>query len=419
MNNSSLMSGEFKEIGIAGYRVKEVEEHRFHSVFHLCLRQPARPVCPCCRPEGSAGERSESRSLEVYSKGPYVRKVRHLDSFGRQIYLKIHTQRFQCRRCHRSFIPPLPGIKPYRHSSEPYRRNIYELHQSGISGSVLAQREGLGSASVERFYHEYTERKARERSDGVCPPVLGIDEHSIHRKRTRHRRGTRFATTLCNLRTHRIFDIVEGRDPQDLDAYFSALKGKEKVRIICMDLSSTYRALVRRHFPQARIVADRFHVIRLIQQHFMDLIRQLVPHVKHHRGYLAALRTHPENLFAPQKETLKRLFDHHPALKPIYDQMQKTNHLMRTKNVTARQARQQIPRLLELIETLKTSGFQPIVTLAKTLATWDEAIVCMWRFSKSNGITEGFHRKMKLIQRRAYGFKNFKNYRLRVLAECG
>jgi transposase len=141
--------------------------------------------------------------------------------------------------------------------------------------------------------------------------------------------------------------------------------------------------------------------------------------VKHHRGYLAALRTHPENLFASQKQTLRRLFDQHPALKPIYDQMQKTNHLMRTKNVTARQAKQLIPQLLELIETLKASGFKAIVTLAKTLATWDEAIVCMWRFSKSNGITEGFHRKMKLIQRRAYGFKNFKNYRLRVLAECG
>ena len=42
----------------------------------------------------------------------------------------------------------------------------------------------------------------------------------------------------------------------------------------------------------------------------------------------------------------------------------------------------------------------------------------MWRFSRSNGITEGFHRKMKLIQRRAYGFRNFNNYRLRVLAQC-
>ena len=100
--------------------------------------------------------------------------------------------------------------------------------------------------------------------------------------------------------------------------------------------------------------------------------------------------------------------------------MHQTNQLMRTKNLTAHQARKLIPRLLDLIETLKASGFAPIVRLARTLANWDEAIVCMWRFSKSNGITEGFHRKMKLIQRRAgrpssYGFKT---YRLRVIAEC-
>ena len=46
-------------------------------------------------------------------------------------------------------------------------------------------------------------------------------------------------------------------------------------------------------------------------------------------------------------------------------------------------------------------------------------IAAMWRFRKSNSITEGFHRKMKLIQRRAYGFRNFNNYRLRVIAQCG
>ena len=413
------MSLKWNEIGIAGYRVEHVEEHKYHSVLHLTRHSPKRPACPCCRPQGAADERSESRRLEVYSKGPYTREVRHLDSFERTIYLKIRTHRYQCRRCGRSFIPPLPGIKPYRQSSEPFRKSIYHDHRDGIAGSVLAKRAGIGSASVERFYHEYTELKAHERSDGICPPVLGIDEHSIHRKRTRHRRGTRFATTLCNLRTHRVFDIIEGREPKELDAYFATLKGKENVRVICMDLSSSYRALVRRHFPNAKIVADRFHVIRVVQQHFMDLVRQIAPQVKNHRGYLAALRAHPDKLFPSQKLILRKLFTQHPSLQPLYEQMQRTNQLMRMKNTTAKQAQRLIPELLKLIDTLKASGFKPLVTLAKTLSQWDEAIVCMWRFSKSNGITEGFHRKMKLIQRRAYGFKNFNNYRLRVIAECG
>jgi hypothetical protein len=71
------------------------------------------------------------------------------------------------------------------------------------------------------------------------------------------------------------------------------------------------------------------------------------------------------------------------------------------------------------IEQQRTSSFPEAQTLGKTLHDWQEEIVRMWRFSKNNGITEGFHRKMKLIQRRAYGIKSFDNYRLRVIAQCG
>jgi len=60
----------------------------------------------------------------------------------------------------------------------------------------------------------------------------------------------------------------------------------------------------------------------------------------------------------------------------------------------------------------------PFKGLARTLTSWLEPIVAMWRFSKNNGITEGFHTKMEMMTRRAYGFRNFENYRLRVLTHC-
>jgi transposase len=55
----------------------------------------------------------------------------------------------------------------------------------------------------------------------------------------------------------------------------------------------------------------------------------------------------------------------------------------------------------------------------ETLKPWIDTIVRMWRFTKSNGITEGLHNKMEMISRRAFGFRNFENYRIRVLAQCG
>ena len=177
--------------------------------------------------------------------------------------------------------------------------------------------------------------------------------------------------------------------------------------------------MIRRYFPNARIVADRFHVIRLVQHHFLELFRQIAPEVKKHRGFLAALRKRPERLSLAQRDRLRELFAAHPALRPIYDQMQRLCAVLRQRHQTVRQCRRLAPRLIKLTDQLARSGFAALAILAKTLSSWQAEIACMWRFTKNNGITEGFHRKMKLIQRRAYGFRNFQNYRLRVIAQCG
>jgi transposase len=89
---------------------------------------------------------------------------------------------------------------------------------------------------------------------------------------------------------------------------------------------------------------------------------------------------------------------------------------MLLKTLTALRARAKLPQYLELVEQLRDS---PLRTLAKTLTSWMGPIIAMWRFRKSNGITEGFHNKMEMISRRADGFRNFENYRLRVLTHCG
>ncbi|ERH43926.1 hypothetical protein N750_10400, partial [Legionella pneumophila str. Leg01/53] len=73
----------------------------------------------------------------------------------------------------------------------------------------------------------------------------------------------------------------------------------------------------------------------------------------------------------------------------------------------------------KLVASLKESPFDSLKTLGKTLYQWREEVVRMWRFTKNNRYYgKGFHRKMKLIQRRAYGFRNFENYRLRVKVLC-
>jgi transposase len=73
---------------------------------------------------------------------------------------------------------------------------------------------------------------------------------------------------------------------------------------------------------------------------------------------------------------------------------------------------------LRAIAELRQSALPQLVTLGETLHCWSEEIARMWRFTRNNGITEGFHNEMELIARQAYGFRNFENYRLRVKVLC-
>ena len=387
-------------IGLEGYERLQIEDKHELRV-HVELRRELEPkACPYCEAPGPR------------SKGRYERRARHLSCFGHESELVIHTRRLKCVCCGRSFMPELPGVRPYRHSSEPFRNYIYEQHQEGICASALSRKQRLGQATVGRIYQQFTIRKAKERLSLNCPLYLGIDEHTLHK-------GQRFCTTFCDLKNHRVFDVHPGRSEEDLAQFLRTLKGREKVRLVCIDLSSPYRRLVRKWFPRAKIVADRFHAVRLVYQHCVQMMRAIAPEIKNRRGALAALRKAPEKLTPQQIARRDKLLEQYPQIQIIYERMHAIRILMKHKRQNKHMCRKHAKALMEHIHWLKHSGLAPLQTLARSLKQWIEPIALMWRFSKNNAITEGFHRKIKLIQRRAYGFTNFNNYRLRVIAQCG
>ena len=177
--------------------------------------------------------------------------------------------------------------------------------------------------------------------------------------------------------------------------------------------------MIRRWFPNALIVADRFHAVRIAGIHLMRVARQLCPQLGWNRSWLGVLRARHDRLDPEQRRRLEQLLQDYPQLRPVYDMKERLWALLRHRMLSRRSCRQLTPHFLGAIQILRESGLEAALTLAKTLTDWREEIARMWRFTRNNGITEGFHRKMKLIQRRAYGFRSFSNYRLRVIAQCG
>ena len=341
---------------------------------------------------------------------------RHFKSgliFEKCCSIKVRCHKYQCLTCHRYFNTRISGIKPWSRSTEPLKRSVFAQYNKGLSITQIAQDFQIGTATVERYYQQMTLLENRK-INPQCPKILGIDEHRFTRKQG-------FATTFCDLKNHKIFDTTLGRSEAALKDYLLQLKGKNQVKIICMDLNKIYRSIAKQWFPKAKIVADRFHVIRLINERFKQwFLDHDNPHLAYNRQGLMRLMTlQKTKLTDHAKKRLDAYFNDHPQARSIYHLWQNLTQLLRNKHKNTRECQQHISTYLQYIQLLKLSDFEPLRRLSKTLTDWKEEILRMFRYTYSNGMTEGFHRKMKLIQRKAYGFRNFENYRLRVRVLCG
>lgn len=383
-------------IGLPGFKIVSVQKST-PLVFEVYCEN--KPKCPHC----------DSERLRL--KDTFTRNLRH-ESFGVRVStLKVRVHKFHCQACHRYFNERLPGVLPYARATEPFKREVCLKHQQGISQRTLQKELFIGNATVERWYHKYVDLKSRELMGRDCPQVLGIDEHFFTRKQG-------YATTLTDLRSHRVFDVVLGRSEASLKGFLLKLKGREKVKVVVMDLSETYRSIIKKYFPNAMIVTDRFHVVRLLNHHFLKVWGDLDPEGKKSRGLLSLIRRHEWNLKDEQVPKIKNYFTQVQGLESVYRFKQDLMQLLLKKRQNHKEVKQLIPQLLWHMNELLNSPWLPLKTFGQTLKSWLEPIVRMWRFTKNNGITEGLHTKMEMISRRAYGFRNFNNYRLRVIVLC-
>lgn len=385
-------------IGLPEYVIKKVVSKR-PLVFEVAW--VGKVICPHC---------GESR---VRTKDSFWREVKSIRLHDRPSTLRVRCHKYTCLECGRYFNTRLPGVKRWGRSTELLKKSVFSAYNNGCSNASIAWEHGLGVATVERYYHQMIAHKAGHYQNRQCPRILGIDEHRFTR-----RHG--FVTTFCDLQKRKVVDIALGKDNNRLHEFLSSLKGRERVRVVCIDMNSAYKRLVRQWFPNAVIVCDRFHVIRMVQHHMMKTCKLLdEEHIAYGRGGLMRLlMTRRDRLRPEQLKKLQQYFETQPALQAVYDFCHDLNDLLRLKRQNRQQCKPLVHELLERIKRLRQSPFQAMKTLAKTLSTWQEEVARMLRFGRNNGITEGFHRKMKLIQRRAYGFRNFENYRLRVRVLC-
>lgn len=386
-------------IGLPGFSIENIASW---EPLTFEVKWTGTPSCPDCN------------GLSLRTKDSFTRHIKSIPHRGETSLLRIKCHKYRCNDCGRYFNTRLPGVKKWGRSTEPMKRTVFHSYNRGCSNADIARENGISVASVERYYHQMISHKLTHRKGKQCPRMLGIDEHRFTRKKG-------FLTTFCDLEKHNVFDVAEGSSSLGLHDFLSSLKNRNRVELVCIDMNGAYRSMVRQWFPRARIVTDRFHVIKLVNQHFSKTCKTLdEEHLSFGRGgMMRTLLRRRDRLTEKQKFKLAQYFKEQPVIESLYLFCHDLNDLLRVKGQNRSSCRKYVAELVEKINQLKQNPFAPLKTLGKTLHSWREEVARMFRYSKGNGITEGFHRKMKLIQRRAYGFRNFENYRLRVKVLCG
>jgi transposase len=175
------------------------------------------------------------------------------------VFLKIEKRRFWCKNCRKPFTEYIPGIKKGARSTERLRRSVLWACEN-FSNLKLVQKTYRASAGyVFKTLYSRLDEKLRMRQY-PWPSTIGIDEHSFRRLRGR----TEFATMLVDYPNKRVYELAQGKTTADLLGQLGHIEGRENVKNVILDLCDPFKNFASDHFPNAKIIADKFHVLRLI-----------------------------------------------------------------------------------------------------------------------------------------------------------
>jgi transposase len=279
----------------------------------------------------------------------------------------------------------------------------------------VALQEGLSESTVLDIFKKWAKEATRQpRRCGVR--VLGVDEISL---RKRHKQ---YALVLSDLERRAVIDVLPNRQKDTLEKWLDDLTEEERraIKVVSIDMWKPYRQAVRKKLPHAEIVADRFHVMKQLN-HQLDLLRRalqkkaddaLYQVLKGNRWLL--LRNRSE--LKPEEEAkLRVILDTSDELRNIYLLKEEFRTICNKINDRARAER----FLRAWMWKAAVTGSRYLIRFVKTLRNWWHEFLNYFDDRVTQGFVEGINRAIRGIINRAFGFRDFDNFRLQVLVECG
>jgi transposase len=346
-----------------------------------------------------------------------TQRVRDGLSFARLTTLVWIKRRFRCDTpgCGSSFTESTAQV--------PARARLTQRLREAIGRAVRTR--NVAEVAVEHRVSWWTAWRAMVIEAGKAlaarsplpPERLGLDE-------TTFRRPQRFATGLVDLSSGRLWDLLEGRSKAVVVERFAELgTDAELIADVVIDPFAGYKAAARELVPHARRTADKFHIIRLANAAVTEVRCRRQQELTGRRGRTGdpfygarrALLRARENLTERGWDRLTAAFAADPDLD--LECAWVTKEALRDVYLAGDRIDAQVA-LAEWYEIVEDYDVAELCRLATTVQRWEVEILNWFDSRLTNGPTEGRNLIIKAVKRSGFGFRNFHNYRLRVLYRC-
>ena len=385
-------------LGIPNTKITEINQSETEIHIYIeCTNQSA--LCPICRCEcDTVHEQKEKK------------EIRDCSVFGKKCFLHFIHRRFKCRKCNRTFMEKLSWIDSYGRYTQRYAD---WLASYGITLDIknLSKREDIGYSTVERIVKNRNYAYLFPDKNNF-PVNAGIDEFAQKKGRGN------FCVLIANNDTKKPFDVLPSRDEEELDRYFNSIpkETRDNTQSFTLDMWKIFIKLVKKYFPNAKIVVDRFHVMKCLLKCIDKTRRRLQKIIAKDRSEkLKDLRwiilKNNENLTLEEKEKLYFAFECSKGIKEMYE-LKENIRAVFEKKMSKEEARK---KLRTLVSKAKEINDKSIKSFIKTYNTFEDYILNYFDNRQSNGLLEGMNNKIKLIKRVAYGMPNFINFSARIL----
>ena len=198
--------------------------------------------------------------------------------------------------------------------------------------------------------------------------------------------------------SHRQYEIIEVLMKQPIQV-------REQVEEVSVDMWGGFPNVITKVFPNAKIVIDRFHVMKVVNRDLNKLRRAAVITETCSKYLLLSNRG---NLNPEQVDKLELTLKKSECLRIAYEMKENFRRIYET-NLTVKQGQQKLKEWLNHAQVFFRES-------TSTIENHFEGICNYFLHRTTSGVMEGINNRIKLIMRQGYGFSNFKNFRNRVLA---